>query len=351
MRKITNKIQNSWFNLIKGEDPKFIYWIFPLAMALVYLVIPSILTAIKNPFGLDFTSTGQIGDTIGGITSPIIAMVAAFLTFLAFWVQFQSNKKQTAQFLNQDNYQKIERFENKFYNLLNLHINNIKEIEIDNKVSGKNIFVTLFDELHLSYRALNYVDSFQWPGKITLSTHDKINISYLTFFIGIKNDSITLLKSVLKKYPLNFIDMYLKEIQDLNKKYNSSSKQIDGPAYANNYTFLYRPFEGHLNRLGHYYRHLFQIFTLIDLQQKELDINKYEYGKIVRSQLSVYEQLMLYYNIQSVLGQDWIRFEYIEKFKVFRNMPKPLATFGLTPEDFFDMLKLNIKDHFEWDIF
>lgn len=36
---------------------------------------------------IDFTSTGQIGDTIGGIMGPFIAILAALLNFIAFWAQ------------------------------------------------------------------------------------------------------------------------------------------------------------------------------------------------------------------------------------------------------------------------
>lgn len=42
----------------------------------------------------DFTETGQIGDTIGGITAPFIAVCSAYITILAFWVQYTYNKKQ-----------------------------------------------------------------------------------------------------------------------------------------------------------------------------------------------------------------------------------------------------------------
>lgn len=40
---------------------------------------------------IDFSTTGQIGDTIGGIMGPFIAIAAAGLTFIAFWVQCKAN--------------------------------------------------------------------------------------------------------------------------------------------------------------------------------------------------------------------------------------------------------------------
>ena len=43
---------------------------------------------------LDFTNTGQIGDTIGGVMGPFVAIAASVLTFLAFWVQYKANEQQ-----------------------------------------------------------------------------------------------------------------------------------------------------------------------------------------------------------------------------------------------------------------
>lgn len=70
------------------------------------LTLPYILT--RNHGWFDFTETGQIGDTIGGITAPFIAVCSAYITFLAFWVQYTYNKKQ-----KKDLFQ--ERFENNLF--------------------------------------------------------------------------------------------------------------------------------------------------------------------------------------------------------------------------------------------
>jgi uncharacterized protein YqgC (DUF456 family) len=39
---------------------------------------------------IDFSTTGEIGDTIGGIMGQFIAIAAAGLTFIAFWVQYKA---------------------------------------------------------------------------------------------------------------------------------------------------------------------------------------------------------------------------------------------------------------------
>ena len=45
--------------------------------------------------GWDFSSTGQIGDTIGGITGPIINLIGAFLVYISYQAQIKANKIQS----------------------------------------------------------------------------------------------------------------------------------------------------------------------------------------------------------------------------------------------------------------
>lgn len=61
----------------------------------------------------DFTQTGQIGNTIGGIMGPFVAIIAALLTFMAFWVQFKANQQQKHDIA-------VERFENNLFQMIAL---------------------------------------------------------------------------------------------------------------------------------------------------------------------------------------------------------------------------------------
>ena len=59
---------------------KFFWWSFVGFILLVALVclLPSIITGKVEP---DFSGKGQIGDTIGGIMGPFVAIIAAWLIF------------------------------------------------------------------------------------------------------------------------------------------------------------------------------------------------------------------------------------------------------------------------------
>lgn len=62
---------------------------------------------------IDFTGTGQIGDTIGGIMGPFVAIAAAGLTFIAFWVQYKANIQQRHDIA-------IERFESNLFEMIHI---------------------------------------------------------------------------------------------------------------------------------------------------------------------------------------------------------------------------------------
>ncbi|MCB9187120.1 MAG: hypothetical protein H6601_10335 [Flavobacteriales bacterium] len=70
-----------------------------LAFAILFLGIglvlamPYMLTqwTIGVPFG---ERTGQIGDSIGGTTAPVLGVLSSFLIFLSFYVQYKFNKQQ-----------------------------------------------------------------------------------------------------------------------------------------------------------------------------------------------------------------------------------------------------------------
>ena len=69
-----------------------------LAMGLLLTVIaPYLFTA----GWVDFSQTGPIGDTIGGITSPITNLIGAALVFFALKAQIESNELTRKQFEQQ----------------------------------------------------------------------------------------------------------------------------------------------------------------------------------------------------------------------------------------------------------
>ena len=119
----------------------------------------------------------------------------------------------------------------------------------------------------------------------------------------------------------------------------------------------YYPFDGHISRLGHYYRTLFQIVRYVVSFENDLfERNEiYEYLKILRTQMSNHEQILLYYNVITGSGSKWQcdskngDANYLVDYKMIHNVPFPLAEFGIDIKDAFSLERKNNPDLFEWD--
>lgn len=69
----------------------------------------------------------------------------------------------------------------------------------------------------------------------------------------------------------------------------------------------------------HYFRHLYRIFKFVAISPLINDEDRYEYASMVRGQLSRYELIWLYYNGLSVYGRDKFK-PLIEKFALLKNL-------------------------------
>lgn len=78
------------------NKPIFNYKIVLLIIGITLMLFGS-LAIFTQPYywkTFDFSQTGQIGDTIGGITAPIINVIGAILIYLSFKAQIRANKIQ-----------------------------------------------------------------------------------------------------------------------------------------------------------------------------------------------------------------------------------------------------------------
>ncbi|MGE0636130.1 MAG: putative phage abortive infection protein [Bacteroidia bacterium] len=361
------KLRELYKQLMTGDKPDFALWAFPIIGLLILCLLPYLLTREKLSI-LDYTTTGQIGDTIGGIAGPVIALIAALLTFLAFWIQVQANKAQTSQFNKQDTDTKIDRFENKFYELLSLHKANVEEISIDGydqrKIEKRKAFVFMYREFRFAFfvTKIKY-DELQKSQelKTKYTDEDLLRLAYIFFYAGVGIHSDKLNKAMageqfeqllFEKVNTKLQDIQ-KNIKDLRLPVNKQQKFPELEINGLGKSMLpdsYRPFVGHLNRFGHYYRHLFQTVKFVVNQDNKLikEPQKLEYLRTLRAQLSDHEQVMLYYNAVVGFGKAWLDNKYFTDFKMIHNLPLPLADFGITPEEKFAKEIEDGYDLFEW---
>lgn len=72
-------------------------------------------------------------------------------------------------------------------------------------------------------------------------------------------------------------------------------------------------------RFDHYFRHLYHIYKFVDSSDLIEDSERYNYACIIRSQLSDYELVMMFYNCLTSNGRAKFK-PLIEKYSVFNNI-------------------------------
>ncbi len=80
---------------LKKPIIKFSQWEWITIILLIFFALFGPLLFSKlSLFNISFLNTGQIGDTIGGISSPFVNLLAAFLVYKSFVAQIQANQNQ-----------------------------------------------------------------------------------------------------------------------------------------------------------------------------------------------------------------------------------------------------------------
>lgn len=238
------------------------------------LVLPTFLTR-DWLFGdwFHFDETGPIGDTIGGIMNPFIAIGAAWLTYKAFVIQYEANKELK---LNTE----INRFETTFFSLLAMQQNiieglilKVETVKIDRDGRSKTEPITVMlhgrDTLRKVYEE---------------GSNDRIDLSRsgLIVFGGIKQC-----------------------IARHGYKYMSKNED--------------------LSFLDSYFRHLYRIVKFVDecavLDRKDRNkyTERYKYICFLRAQLTDYELGLLFYNCLSDNGIQKFK-PLVERYALFNNL-------------------------------
>lgn len=324
------------------------WYIYPaLTLAIIAIVAafcaPYLYTDIS---GLkDTKETGSMGDTIGGLMNPYIALAGVILTGLAFYMQYEANKQQRALFLieqadnkkelqnqidRQEEERKLQQFESQFYEMVRLHRENVSEMKIngydfiqndiymkqpmekfETSTEGRKVFITMKTELEAilsAYVKLNTLDpaSFKACYHLFFSGIDKFHTNY---------PNMRPFEIVLRSARQAHQSPTLSEVYE-----NSERKEfVKGVVLK----FNYKPFSGHASRLGHYFRHLYlTVKSVVFSDVLKTHGEKMRYLKILRAQLSNHEQIMLFYNWLSSFGSGWEndKHHFFTEFNMIHNL-------------------------------
>ncbi len=170
----------------------------------------------------DFSKTGEIGDTIGGITAPIINLVGAFLVYLSFKAQVNANeiqygllKSQIENGRNDRNFEitynlfsqiktdflKLGYKEFKGKNAINIYINELKGLSNNEQITKhlnqnirhefnfildeykliitriKNVEMNDYEKRQIFYISYSFYSTYlHFPSRVLRKTYEEYNI-------------------------------------------------------------------------------------------------------------------------------------------------------------------------------
>ena len=365
-----DKMESFNLKLIISLSFTLLFWLSAYSLNAVY-------ERIQNPYinktnGIE-EYAGTFGDLIGGTLNPILALFGIVAAGLAFYAQYEANKQVQEQF-------KIQQFESQFFEMLRLHKENISEMKITgyevlietskerdtngtlrsltetytNSIrvtEGRKVFVTMNTELIACFELLQYFNNL-WGCNI--SQHFLLDLAYKFFFFGSKSEIVA--SENISPQVINIFRHELNKIRKFHKNSTGIKNTFTG---LNNIEIKlhikYLPFSGHENRLGHYYRHLYSTVKYVVNKEKQglIDYNQARgYLKILRSQMSNDEQLLLYYNYIIGFGKDWENDGFLTKYRMLHNLPINSVKYVTNPRIHFQQFIQSIKEDesalFEW---
>lgn len=353
----------------------------------------------------DYQVTGQFGDFVGGVVGTLFALAGTFLIYLTFQEQSKENKR-TA-------------FEAVFFEMIRLHRDNVSEMKYNKPSSNnaeeveiyenRQVMRVIFKEFSECYREVCKFSNSEIPTDYITQEHlsflnkvitdnnlkasaiemARIDIAYCMVFYGVGEEGEAILRNLFrKKYNsayyhklLYFIKLKPKQsnIQRFSKWNDIRGMELDKlhllidelyknrnhPKKTTNLSSLAKSFNmqlpynkyygGHQFRLGHYFRHLYQSYRYLDEDQSLSKDRQYAYGKMLRAQLSTYEQALLLANSISSIGMKW---EYssepdtdksesaklITKYNLIKNLPGK-QLFGIHYKNYYPNISYETDEH------
>jgi hypothetical protein len=184
----------------------------------------------QNSWKFDFTETGQIGDTIGGITAPIIGFMSSLLIYFSFMIQHKANQIQWTALREE---QLIQRIQNNINELKLLNENlKLKHLDIYSFIESliqtiqkesnfisifitfKNVIEPLIIYLNLSSHTISEINKFELT-----------NTNVVSFKLGVLSCTITYINDLKRLWDIMIINREV-VVREIYPKYDSNSIEI-----------------------------------------------------------------------------------------------------------------------------
>lgn len=262
------------------------YWIYILCSVLIVTIaycLPKlfVLNIIGSDNWADYSETGTIGDTFGGLSAPFIGTINIILLFITLKRQNEFEKKQDEFNRSQISNQKEEQFKSVFFQLMQRQHELYKEIQ--------GTFCLRFMRENFSgtqERTVSGIDYFK------VAKHE------LNAVFNVLEDSAddSLKDLIINKYGID---------EEKIKKYKSDCK-----SNKEKMTFAYKCFLDRHYELSSCHRHLYHILEFIKAEEeshialfkgnddnvKEINSIYKRFADILQASLTDDELLLAYYN-------------------------------------------------------
>lgn len=276
----------------------------------------------------DFTITGPIGDFVGGIIGTVLSFAATLLVIVTLFEQNRHNSR--------------EHFAQNYFEMLKIHNDNVNNMLLHQNgkddVRGRAVFTVLIGQYEKVYDHVHSCIMNIVNGGMLGTENEKEIVDYLN-----NRDNMLNLEMRLA-YGFYFFGS---EVYRLRKPLRPLEIQIEERVHElmkYQQTVVY----GHNVLLGHYYRHIYQMVMLMIKENSITEDERYSYAKQLRAQLNDDEQILLYYNAMSELGEEWLVlpssvFPYdkvkqmspMARFRMIKNIRPEGTTKGIQPKDRF----------------
>lgn len=286
--------------------PYAFFFLLPLTLPL--LMDNAFHVSKSNPID----AYGLMGDSYG-IFNAFFSGLAFLGVLITLYLQSRDKRKRTVV----EQYYQMLDVQQKVIDEINVsQVRKAKQGEPVTVAKGRKAFVEFKIQMKHLVKAIRDV-----VGKngFELSDVDIADIAYAIFFYGSSKSWKPFMMEYLKDYP------------DTERLVDAIITRLDN---EKNY-ILYRPNQ---NYLSVYYRNMYNAIKLIDNSSLFSEVEKLNYVKILRAQLSNAELYVLFFNIISRFGKKWIANNYVTKYQLIQNLPSKYCD-GYYPKDYFPEIK------------
>lgn len=291
-------------SLFNNCSKRKIYF-FAFATIAIISLLPFLFT-ICSGFALSSEEGANVGAAISGIVGPVVALLAAFMAFCAFWVQCKTYARQCEDIVR-------ERLTGQFMKLMDIYRDTLHNINLENKIHGQPAFHFIFYEFKSIYAAV-----CDKSGKmIALKDVDLLYISFEIFMSGIVRKKNPILNNRiinrLRKEKYTITDGFRDDLDKLERRLVDANcdlrKKGEPPRcfrkekYPKDMNFpnLYK---GYMDKLTSYFNTIDLILLFLQRHRVERRTDVEFFEQMFASQLNLHEVSLIVIYLEYVRYRD-----------------------------------------------